>query len=114
QAAQIEKLQKEMKDILPKNKEAHANKLVELEAEYKRAESKIEGQRLRRKHLMDLQADVQQTTQSREPNRFRDQQSRFLGAGLSATEWDAFRMEFKGNPVQTIQNAVKTLDAAIS
>ena len=36
QRAQIEKLQKEMKEILPKDKEAHANKLVELEAEHKR------------------------------------------------------------------------------
>jgi hypothetical protein len=58
QTAQIEKLQKEMKEILPKNKEAHANKLAELEAEYTRAESKIEGLRLRRKHLSDLLADV--------------------------------------------------------
>lgn len=113
QTAQIEKLRKEMKEILPKDKEAHANKLVELEAEYKRAESKIEGLRLRKKHLTDLQADVQQTTQTREPNRFREQQSRYLGAGLSVTEWDAFRMEYKGNPVQIIQNAVKALDAAI-
>ena len=77
------------------------------------AESKIEGLRLRKKHLTDLQADVQQTTQTREPNRFREQQSRFVGAGLSVTEWDAFRMEFKGNPAQIIQNAVKALDAAI-
>jgi ABC-type lipoprotein export system ATPase subunit len=113
QKSQIEKFQKEMKEILPKDKEAHANKLVELEAEYKRAESKIEGLRLRKKHLTDLQADVQQTTQSREPNRFRDQQTRFVGAGLSVGEWDAFRMEFKGNPIQFIQNAVKALDAAI-
>jgi ABC-type lipoprotein export system ATPase subunit len=114
QSSQIEKLQKEMKEILPKNKEAHANKLVELEAEYKRAESRIEGLRLRKKHLTDLQADVQQTRQSREPNRFRDQQNRFVGAGLSAAEWDSFRMEFKGVPEQIIQNAVKALDAAIT
>ncbi len=30
QTAQIEKLRKEMKEILPKDKEAHANRLVEL------------------------------------------------------------------------------------
>ncbi|HET6844347.1 MAG TPA: AAA family ATPase [Candidatus Angelobacter sp.] len=113
QTAQIEKLKKEMKEILPKDKQVHADKLVLLEAEYKRAESKVEGLRLRKQHLTDLLADVQHTTQTREPNRFREQQSRFVGAGLSAADWDAFRMEFEGNPVQLIQNAVKVLDAEI-
>jgi hypothetical protein len=86
-----------MKGILPKDKEAHAKKLMELEAEFTRSEAKVEGLRLQRKHLGDLLADVRQTTQSREPNRFRDLQTRFAGAGLSAADWEMFRMVFKGD-----------------
>jgi len=113
QKLHIEKLQKEMKDILPKDKQAHAAKLVELEAEYKRAESKVEGLRLRNKHLGDLLLDVGQTTQTREPNRLRDQKNRFLGAKLSDADWEAFRMEFVGDPAQIIRDAMKSLNAAI-
>jgi hypothetical protein len=113
QTDQIEKLQKEMKDILPKNKEAHAKKLMELETEYNRSEGKVEGFRLKRKHLTDLLADVKQTTQTREPNRFRDLQIRFAGTGLTATDWEAFRMAFKGDVETIINTAVKVIDAAI-
>ena len=113
QKEQIEKLQKEMKEILPKDKEAHAKKLVELENAFNQAETKVESLRLRRKHLTDLLADAQQTIQSREPNRFEDMKRRFAGAGLSAAEWEEFRMFFKGNVQQVIQSAVKTLDETI-
>ena len=114
QSAQIEKFKSEMKGILPKDKEAHAKKLMELEAEFTRSEAKVEGLRLQRKRLGDLLADVRQTTQSREPNRFRDLQTRFAGAGLSAADWEVFRMVFKGDVEHVINEAVKAVEAKIT
>jgi ABC-type lipoprotein export system ATPase subunit len=113
QKEQITKLKNELKEMLPKDKEAHAKKLAELEEACTRSESAIEGLRLRRKHLTDLLTDVQQTVQSREPARFHELQRRFTGAGLSSAEWEAFRMSFAGDVNQIIQNAVQALDRAI-
>ena len=113
QKSQLLKSRGEMKGILPRDKEAHANNLAALEAAFSKSESKIEGLRLRRRTLVDLQTDVRQTVHSREPTRYRDLQSRFHGAGLTTEQWDAFRMLFKGNVESVIGNALQELDSEI-
>jgi hypothetical protein len=114
QKDQIAKLQNELKEMLPKDKEIHAKRLVELEEICTRAESAIEGLRLRRKHLVDLGADVQQTVQSREPARFQELKRRFAGTGLSSPDWEAFKMVFAGDVGQIVQKAVQALDKSIN
>jgi predicted ATPase len=114
QRDQIEKFKKELVELIPKDKEAHAQKLEELEQHCTRVETSVESLRLRRKYLVDLSLDVKQTIETREPNRLHDLKARFSGAGLSNTEWDAFRMRFAGDVDKIIETAVEKLDAAIT
>jgi hypothetical protein len=109
----VEKIQRELKDLLPKDNEAHTLRLRQLETICTTTEGNVEELRLRRKILQDLGADVQQTIQSREPTRFQDLHRRFSGASLSAEEWKAFRMAFVGDPAAILQNAVLKLDGTI-
>lgn len=63
--------------------------------------------------MIESRADAQRTIQSREPNHFEDMKRRFAGAGLSAAQWEEFRIFFKGDVQHVIQNAVKTVDQTI-
>ena len=110
---QIDELQKELRELLPKDKEAHTKALAELESLCSKAEARIQGLRVRRKHLVDLQADARHTVASREPARFQELRSRFSGTGLSDSEWNAFRMVFAGDVNQVITDAIARLDRTI-
>jgi len=62
--SQITGFQKELKELLPKNKEAHTKKLQELEYLCAKAESALQGLRARQRHINDLSADVKHTVES--------------------------------------------------
>jgi energy-coupling factor transporter ATP-binding protein EcfA2 len=113
QKKQIEAIQKELKELLPKDKEAHTAKLRELEDLCTRSESSIQALRLRRKYMLDLASDVKQTVESREPMRFQDLKRRYVGTHLSEDEWEAFRMIFEGDVSPILKNAVLKLDRSI-
>ena len=76
---QIDGFQKELKELLPKDKEAHTKRLQELEGLCAKAEAALQSLRARQKHINDLAADVKQTVESREPSRFQDLRARLLG-----------------------------------
>ena len=111
--AQMVLLRKELVDILPKESAVHAQALATLETLCGRAETKIEALRRRRKLLEDLGADTRQTRSSREPARFDELQRRFNGAGLTAQEWESFRMAFVGKVDTVIILAIQAVDQAI-
>lgn len=113
QKKQIEVVQKELRELLPKDKEAHTAKLRELEDLCTKLESNIQALRLRRKFLVDLEADVKQTVESREPMRFQELRRRYVGTNLSEDEWEAFRMIFEGDVSPILNNAVLNLDRSI-
>lgn len=113
QKDQIEGIKKEQKDLLPKDKEVHTKRLQELEELCKKAETEVEGLRLRRKMIVDLGADVKQTIDSREPTRFLELKRRFSGAQLRSDDWESFRMSFTGDVRAIVQNAVADLDRRI-
>ena len=113
QKKQIEVIQKELRELLPKDKEAHTAKLRELEDLCTKLESNIQALRLRRKFLMDLDADVKQTVESREPMRFQELKRRYVGTNLSEDEWQAFRMIFEGDVSPILKNAVLSLDRSV-
>ncbi len=114
QKENIEKLKKELTELVPKNKEAHTKRLAELEEHCSRAETTVESLRLRRKNLVDLSLDVDHTVETREPNRFQEMKRKFGSAGLTATEWDAFKMGFSGDTKGIIEKAISKLDGAIT
>jgi len=113
QKKQIEAIQKELKELLPKDKETHTAKLRELEDLCTKLESSTQALRLRRKYLLELNADVKQTVESREPMRFQDLKRRYVGTHLSENEWEAFRMIFEGDVSPILKNAVLKLDRSI-
>lgn len=110
---QIAGFQKEMRELLPKDKEAHAKRLEELEGLCTRAETALQALRAQQKHINDLAADVKQTNESREPARLLDMRTRFKGAGLTNEEWQAFKMEFVGDVAGILREiALRTERAA--
>jgi hypothetical protein len=111
--SQITGFQKELKELLPKNKEAHTKKLQELEYLCAKAESALQGLRAQQRHINDLSADVKHTVESREPSRFQDLHTRFVGAGLTDEEWKAFRMVFTGDVKRILQDASSRIERSI-
>jgi energy-coupling factor transporter ATP-binding protein EcfA2 len=109
----ITRIGKELQDLLPKESAEHAKALAELESLCSQAELKIEAIRKRRKLLDDLGVDVRQVRQVREPTRFRDMQTRFVGTGLTPQEWTNFAMRFTGNVDAVLDQATKAVDQAI-
>jgi len=113
QKKQVDTIQKELKELLPKDKEAPTAKLRELEDLCTKLESSIQALRLRRKYLLELNADAKQTVESREPNRFQDLKRRYGGTHLTDDEWEAFRMVFEGDVSPILQAAVLKVDGSI-
>jgi len=113
QKKQIENIQKELKELLPKDKEAHTAKLRELEDLCTKLESSVQSLRLRKKYMLELGADVKQTLESREPMRFQDLKRRYVGTQLSDAEWESFRMIFEGDVAPILNSAVTKLDKRI-
>jgi hypothetical protein len=111
---QIIGFQKELKELLPKDKEAHTKKLQHLEDMCAKAEAGLQGLKARQKHINDLAADAKQTIEVREPSRLYDLRTRFSGAGLAEEEWKAFHMVFAGDVNSILQNASSRIETTIS
>ena len=58
---QITGIRRELKELLPSDKEAHTKKLQELEGLCAKAEAAVQGLRARQKHITDLGVDVGST-----------------------------------------------------
>ena len=114
QKEQIEGIKKEQANLLPKEKETHAKRLQDLEDLCQKAESGVEGLRLRRKLIADLGADVKLTVENREPARFLEMKRKFSGAQLRSDLWEQFRMAFVGDVGGIVQQALSQLDRQIS
>ena len=110
---QIAGFQKELKELLPKDKEVHTRRLQQLEGLCAKAEAALQGLRARQKHINDLAADVKQTIESREPSKFQELQARFAGTGLTDEEWKAFRTVFVGDVKSILQNASSRIERSI-
>jgi hypothetical protein len=111
--SQIAGFQKELRELLPKDKEAHTKKLQHLEDLCAKAEAGLQGLRARQQHINDLAADIKQTIEVREPSRFYDLQTRFSGAGLGEEEWKAFHTTFVGDVNSILQNASSRIETTI-
>ncbi len=103
---------KDLENLLPKSKEDHARKLLELEQACTAAEGRLEGLQRRRKLLDDLRAEVGHMRQTREPKWHSELQRRFADAPLTAADWNAFRMAFIGDVDAVLVRHMKTLDEA--
>jgi energy-coupling factor transporter ATP-binding protein EcfA2 len=106
-AAQIEKANKEVKNLLNKGEELRARRLLELEAAVTHAEGLIEAVSRRKQSLNELLKEIDYINDQSEPQRLTTMKADFAEAGLSATDWDAFKMQFKGEVKTIIANAKK-------
>lgn len=111
---QVTGFQNELKELLPKDKETHTKKLQELEQLCTNAEAALQGLRVRQKHISDLAAEVKQVVELREPSRFRDLQTRFVGTGLTDEEWKAFHMVFAGDVTNVLHRASAQMEKSIT
>lgn len=101
---QIEKLKKEAEALIPKGQESRAKELAGTETAFRTLQQRVEGLNLQQQKVSDLAKAVTDLLGFDEPVRWREMQSDFAGAGLSADEWTAFQLVFAGN-VQAILDA---------
>ncbi|MCH8112182.1 MAG: ATP-binding protein [Proteobacteria bacterium] len=111
---QINKSQKEMESLLPKGKEARAQRLVEVDRACTKTETKIEAFRRHCKLLKDLADDVEQTRTTRETARHAETQRRFDTAHLTPDDWFAFRMKFEGDVDGILNKKLKAVERYIT
>ncbi|MBL8236495.1 MAG: AAA family ATPase [Bryobacterales bacterium] len=105
---------RELEALLPKDRDQRSARLMALETSCTAAEGVIEKLTRRLRSIEDLEADVDLTRKSREPQRFRELQQRFGTAGLGPSDWQAFALSFSGDVDLILRNkkdAVKQLIA---
>ena len=80
---QIGKDEKELKSLLPKEKQVHAKRLSELEKYCSDKEAEVEKLRKRKNSINDLSEEVELIKELKEPARLSEMQQRFVDASLS-------------------------------
>ncbi|HET7436186.1 MAG TPA: AAA family ATPase [Thermoanaerobaculia bacterium] len=99
---QIEKNRRDLQSMIPKGNEQRAQQLGAVEKLCADAEARIEALGRRRKQFEDLAAEVTYLSTRTEPARHADMRRRFNEAKLTDTHWEAFRMQFAGDPAAII------------
>ncbi len=112
--AKIKAARIELGQLLPKGKEDRAKRLSDLEQRCADGNAAVQNLRLKRQRLQELKLEAKHVLEHVEPQRLADMQETFSSAGLSETEWNAFRMVFAGDVDGIVDTAVASIDATIT
>ncbi len=110
----IDSAKKSLKGMVPKEDEGRAKLLSKLEDAQVEVEGRVEELRKRRNRLNELAKEVTHIREVKEPARFDKMVGDFRDAGLTETEWKAFRMEFAGDASGIVVKALVDIDSRIS
>lgn len=111
---QIDKLKKEAEALIPKGREARAKELAETETAFRALQQRVESLNLQQQKVGDLTKAVTDLMDFDEPARWREMQNDFVGAGLSADEWTAFKLVFAGNVRAVLEEKEKSVRSVIT
>lgn len=109
----IRSAKKEQEKLIPKGKEERAHVLARLEQACVSLQVKVEAARRRQKTIDDLESAAKYLLESTEPTRFAAMRQKFAGAQLTTEEWNAFRLQFEGNPSEVIAAAGVRAEQAV-
>lgn len=111
---QIEKNKRDLQSMIPKGNEQRAQQLAEVEKLCGAAEARIEALGRRKKLLDDLASDVTYIATRSETQRYTEMRRRFRETGLTEAQWEAFRMQFVGDPASIITQLTSELAAQVA
>jgi hypothetical protein len=93
----IDKTATEMKSLIPKDKEERATRLTALEAALATANTAVEKLNRAKMRVDDLRKEVESVRKTTAPHQLTELRETFEEAGLTAKQWEAFEMVFKGS-----------------
>ena len=93
----IETTAKEMKSLIPKDKEERAERLAALELTLAMANTAVEKLNRAKMRVDDLRKEVEGVRKTTAPHQLTDLKKTYEEAGLTGTQWEAFAMVFKGD-----------------
>jgi energy-coupling factor transporter ATP-binding protein EcfA2 len=93
----IEKTATEMKSLIPKDKEERAKRLAALETALATANTAVEKLNRAKMRIDDLRKEVESVRKTTAPHLLTELKEAYEEAGLTAKEWEAFEMVFKGD-----------------
>ncbi len=112
----IETTMREMKSLIPKEKEERALRLAALELALATANTAVEKLNRAKMRVDDLRKEVEDVRKHTAPHQLNELKETYEEAGLTGKEWEAFAMVFKGDVdaaltkrSEAIANQVKTL-----
>jgi energy-coupling factor transporter ATP-binding protein EcfA2 len=111
---QIAKARKDLVNLIPKEKEKHAQRLVDLEKACADAESRIEGLRRQEKSLENLLSEADFFVEQDSDSRLAELRERYSEAELTDKEWENFKLRFSGDVSAVVANSKRVLEKKIS
>lgn len=111
--ARISKTRAEMKGLIPKDMEARAKRLADLEAAFTKLNSKVELLKKAKRRVEDLFHEVEAIKQTNSPQRLEYLKASFSEAGLNDEQWGEFLLVFKGDVLQIIEDRKVAIDGQI-
>jgi hypothetical protein len=109
----IEKDKRDRSVLMGKGSEARAKRLDEVSRAAEGVRFQIEQARRRRQALMALKDEVADTRANKSPARLRQLQQTYGEAGLSATSWKAFLLDFTGDVDGVLTAEIKAIEDRI-
>ena len=98
----IAKTKGDMKGLIPKDREARAERLAALEAAFTKLNTQIELLNRAQRRVADLRREVASVRNTTAPQQLDQLKTSFSEAELKDEQWGAFLLVFKGNVDQVI------------
>lgn len=109
----IENDKKERQSLVPKGSEARAKRYEEVSQAVEAKRQQVERAKRRHQSLLNLKGDVQDFRQRQAPQWLTEVKEERSDAGLSATDWDAFKLDFTGDVDALLTERIKQAKASI-
>ncbi len=112
--AQISGYSKDLSKLVVKGTESHAARHTALSAAAQILMDKVQGYTGQRRTYVAMQDEVKAMRATKAPEMLRNVQTRHPRSGLTAEQWDAFLLVFKGDVDQALTGYVAWADREIS
>ena len=109
----IAKTKGDMKGLIPKDREARAERLAALEAAFTKLNTQIELLNRAQRRVADLRREVASVRNTTAPQQLDQLKTSFSEAELKDEQWGAFLLVFKGNVDQVIADQSAAISAKI-
>ncbi|AOK17109.1 hypothetical protein WT26_14535 [Burkholderia cepacia] len=109
----IENDKKERQSLVPKGSEERAKRYEEVSQAVEAKRQQVDRAKRRHQSLLNLKADVQDFRVRQAPQWLAEVKEERADAGLTATDWDAFKLDFTGDVDVLLEARIKQAKASI-